>query len=292
MILEIDNLTKNYGKFCALNSVSQTFKPGIYGLLGPNGAGKSTMMNMIAGVLTPTDGEITLDGKNIVSMGKEYRKIFGFMPQVTGYYSNFTARKFLKYIAALKGIKGKKEVNKRVDELLCMVNLTEFANKKVGGFSGGMKQRLGIAQALLNDPDIIIFDEPTAGLDPKERIRFKNLISEMSKDKIIILATHIVSDVESVADNILVLNKGKVVQSGTVSECLDAVKGKVYTLSVDEKDIPRLSERYSVVSMSAKGEDSYLRIVTDEKPEGGVISDKVTLEDLYIYHFGEGGKDA
>lgn len=292
MILRTENLTKNYGKFCALDSVSQTFKPGIYGLLGPNGAGKSTMMNMIAGVLVPTSGEITLDGRNIVSMGKEYRKIFGFMPQVAGYYGNFTARKFLQYIAALKGIKGRKEIEERIGEMLKMVNLTEHANKRISGFSGGMKQRLGIAQALLNDPSIVIFDEPTAGLDPKERIRFKNLISEMSKDKIIILATHIVSDVESIADNILVLNKGRIVQSGTVAENLDEVRGKVYIVPVGESEIPAMSVKYRVVSMSAKGEDSFVRVVTDEKPDGGVLQEKVTLEDLYIYHFGEGGKDA
>lgn len=292
MILRTENLTKNYGKFCALDSVSQTFKPGIYGLLGPNGAGKSTMMNMIAGVLAPTSGEITLDGRSIISMGKDYRKIFGFMPQVTGYYSNFTARKFLQYIAALKGIKGKKEADARISEMLDMVNLTEVENKRVGGFSGGMKQRLGIAQALLNDPSIVIFDEPTAGLDPKERIRFKNLISEMSKDKIIILATHIVSDVESIADNILVLNKGRIAQSGTVTECLDEVRGRVYIVPVCESEIPMISGKYSVVSMSAKGEDSFVRVVSDGKPDGGVLQEKVTLEDLYIYHFGEGGKDA
>lgn len=291
MILKIDNLTKNYGKFRALNSVSQSFGPGIYGLLGPNGAGKSTMMNMIAGVLAPTEGEITLDGINIVSMGKEYRRIFGFMPQVTGYYSNFTARKFLQYIAALKGIKDKKVINSRIDEMLEMVNLTDSANKKIGGFSGGMKQRLGIAQALLNDPSIIIFDEPTAGLDPKERIRFKNLISGMSKDKIIILATHIVSDIESVADSIIVLNKGRIVQSGTVEECLNTIKGKVYILPADEREIPELSDKYTVVSMSAKTGDSYLRVVGDEIPEGGIASDKVTLEDLYIYHFNEVVRD-
>lgn len=291
MILKIDNLTKSYGKFRALNSVSQSFGPGIYGLLGPNGAGKSTMMNMIAGVLAPTEGEITLDGINIVSMGKEYRRIFGFMPQVTGYYSNFTVRKFLQYIAALKGIKDKKVINSRIDEMLEMVNLTDSANKKIGGFSGGMKQRLGIAQALLNDPSIIIFDEPTAGLDPKERIRFKNLISGMSKDKIIILATHIVSDIESVADSIIVLNKGRIVQSGTVEECLNTIKGKVYILPADEREIPELSDKYTVVSMSAKTGDSYLRVVGDEIPEGGIASDKVTLEDLYIYHFNEVVRD-
>lgn len=291
MILSLNKLTKNYGRFCALDSVNFNFKPGIYGLLGPNGAGKSTMMNMIAGVLNPSSGEICLDGKNIIALGKEYRKIFGYMPQVTGFYSNFTAVEFLRYAAALKGLKGKKEIDKKIEKMLEMVNLTEYAKKKVGGFSGGMKQRLGIAQALINDPSVIIFDEPTAGLDPKERIRFKNVISEMASDKIIILATHIVSDVESIADNIIVLNRGRIIQRGTVQECLNDVRGKVYELSVNESEIPHISEIYNVVNVSAKGEDSSVRIVTDKIPDNALLQDKVTLEDLYIYHFGEEGKN-
>ena len=291
MILRTDSLTKKYGRFCALDSVSQSFKPGIYGLLGPNGAGKSTMMNIIAGVLPATSGEVTLDGRNIISMGKDYRKIFGFMPQTTGFYSNFTGRKFLKYIAALKGMKGKAAVNERIEEMLRMVNLSEYADKRIGGYSGGMRQRLGIAQALINDPKIIIFDEPTAGLDPKERIRFKNLVSEMAKDKIIILATHIVSDVESIADSIIILNEGRVIRSGTVTECLDDVKDKIYVIPAREMKIPGLYEKYKVIEMTAKGEDSFVRVVSCEPPHNGIVQDKVTLEDMYIYHFGEAGEN-
>ncbi len=193
-------------------------------------------MNIIAGVTPPSAGRIQYNGTDIHKLGAEYRGVLGFMPQVTGYYRNFTAQKFLEYIAALKGMQNKSLVKERIYEMLEEVNLLHAANKKIGSFSGGMKQRLGIAQALLNDPEIVIFDEPTAGLDPKERIRFKNMLSRMAAKKIIILATHIVSDVESIADRILLIKHGNIIVNGTVSECLIHVKDKVYQLPVNEKE--------------------------------------------------------
>lgn len=287
MKLIMESVTKNYGRFPALKEMTQEFEPGIYGLLGPNGAGKSTLMNMIAGIIAPSSGHIKYDDTDIDKLGTKYRKIFGFMPQVTGYYRNFTAFKFLEYIAVLKGMQDKDKSKTRIDEMLAEVNLTTVANKKIGSFSGGMKQRLGIAQALLNDPEIVIFDEPTAGLDPKERIRFKNLISRIAPKKIIILATHIVSDVESIADQIILLKQGNVVLQGTVGQCLSCVKGNVYHLPTKETEINRLMEQYKVVGMSTKGEQSYLRIISEQMIPNGILQENVSLEDVYLDYFGE-----
>lgn len=208
MELQLQNLRKQYGTKCAVDHVSIHLNPGVYGLLGANGAGKTTLMRMICGVLKPTSGNIRLDGKTMQELGERYYTHLGYMPQDFGFYPDFTAREFMLYMAAVKGL-DKKRAKTRTEELLELVNLRDVADKKVKSYSGGMKQRLGIAQAELNDPDILILDEPTAGLDPKERVRFRNIISDFAKDKIVILSTHIVSDVSYIADIILMMKQGK-----------------------------------------------------------------------------------
>ncbi|MDU2197284.1 MAG: ABC transporter ATP-binding protein, partial [Peptostreptococcaceae bacterium] len=236
MEIIIKNIRKEFKDKLAVDNFNATLNSGIYGLLGTNGAGKTTLMRILADVSNPSSGDILVNGESKSKLGDKYRDLIGYVPQNIGFYKNFTAEKFLYYVAALKGIDKKIEKSK-VDELLKFVNLEKDRKRKIGKFSGGMKQRLGIAQALLNDPKILILDEPTAGLDPNERIRFKNLISQLSKDKIVILSTHIVSDIEFIANEILVMKEGKLVEKSSLEDILDIVRGKVYTLSVNEGDL-------------------------------------------------------
>lgn len=214
MELSLDRLTKCYGSKIAVDQVSATLEAGVYGLLGANGAGKTTLMRMLCAILESTSGEVFLNGKEVISMGADYRNVLGYLPQDFGYYPNYTAMEFLMYVSALKGI-SRKIARKRAGELLEEVGLSNVADKKVKTFSGGMKQRVGIAQALFNNPDILILDEPTAGLDPKERVHFRNLLSDYVGDKIVILSTYIVSDIEAIADEVLLMKKGKFVLQGT-----------------------------------------------------------------------------
>jgi len=284
MELSLERLTKHYGNKIAVDCVSAALNPGVYGLLGANGAGKTTLMRMICAILESTSGEVLLDGKEITSMGADYRNVLGYLPQDFGYYPNYTAMEFLMYVAALKGIP-KKIAAKRSQELLEEVGLSHVANKKVSTFSGGMKQRVGIAQALLNNPDILILDEPTAGLDPKERVRFRNLISEYAGDKIVILSTHIVSDIEAIADEVLLMKKGKFVLQGTVPELTERANGKVWELTVPPKEARKWQAKVTVANLRHERKEVILRIVSDSKPSEQAVPCEATLEDLYLYYF-------
>ncbi len=282
MELSVDRLTKHYGSKIAVDCVSVALKPGIYGLLGENGAGKTTLMRMLCAILESTSGEVFLDGREIVSMGAEYRDILGYLPQDFGYYPNYTAREFLLYMAALKGIP-RDRAKRRAEELLEVAGLSEVAAKKIKTFSGGMKQRVGIAQALLNHPKLLILDEPTAGLDPKERVRFRNLISDYAAGRIVILSTHIVSDIEAIADEVLLMKKGKLVSQGTVSELTKEAEGKVWELTVSPAEAKSWQERAAVANLRHEGEQVVLRIIAEDKPEEGAVPCEAGLEDLYLY---------
>lgn len=284
MELSFDRLTKHYGNKIAVDCVSATLEPGVYGLLGANGAGKTTLMRMLCAILESTSGEVLLDGQDVISMGADYRNVLGYLPQDFGYYPNYTAMEFLMYIAALKGIP-KKIARQRAKQLLEEVGLSNVANKKVGTFSGGMKQRVGIAQALLNNPDILILDEPTAGLDPKERVRFRNLLSDYAGDKIVILSTHIVSDIEAIADEVLLMKKGRFVLQGTVSELIEKAKGKVWELTVLPEETRKWQEKTTVANLRHEGKQVVLRIISDTMPTPEAVTCEATLEDLYLYYF-------
>lgn len=287
MELSIDRLTKQYGRKIAVDCVSAALQPGVYGLLGANGAGKTTLMRMLCAILEPASGEVLLDGKEVTSMGADYRNVLGYLPQDFGYYPNYTAMEFLMYIAALKGIP-KNFAENRAVELLELVDLRQVADKKVKTFSGGMKQRIGIAQALLNNPEVLILDEPTAGLDPKERVRFRNLLSEYAGDKIVILSTHIVSDIEAIADEVLLMKKGKFILQGTVPELVHKAEGKVWELSVSLEEAGKWQAKTTVANLRHEGKEIILRIISDSKPCEEAVLCKATLEDLYLYYFGTG----
>ncbi|MEW9079237.1 ABC transporter ATP-binding protein [Terrisporobacter glycolicus] len=292
MILTINKVSKQFNDKIAVKDFTTELSSGIYGLLGPNGAGKTTIMRILADVSRPSSGEILVDGKNKDDLGPEYRNLLGYLPQNVGLYKNFTAEEFLQYVSALKGIH-KNDVKAKVDELLEFVNLEKERRKKIGKFSGGMKQRLGIAQALLNDPKILILDEPTVGLDPNERIRFKNLIADISKDKIVILSTHITSDIEFIANEILVMKDGVLVEKLTTSEMIDKLRGKVYNLKVSENKLHNLSKKFKVSNLIRENKYVIARIVGDEKPnidDAICTYDEPNLEDVFLYYFNEKGE--
>ena len=285
MQLRTNNLTKNFGDKCAVDHVSLTFERGVYGLLGPNGAGKTTLMRMLVDVLPPSSGKVTLDGVPIRELGAKYRDILGYMPQEIGYYRDFTARRFLHYLSALKGL-DPEYANRRIDELLDLVGLADVKNKRLGQFSGGMIRRIGIAQALLNDPKILILDEPTAGLDPNERIRFRNILSELSEDRIVILSTHIVSDVQSIAGQVILLKEGKVISYDTTENLRRLVEGKVWLATVDHSRLSQLKKHYPIGNVLQKDDHFEIRIVSDTKPLDDVTPAEPSLEDVFVYVFG------
>ena len=285
MELSIDRLTKHFGRKIAVDCVSAALTPGVYGLLGANGAGKTTLMRMLCAILEPTSGEVRLDGKDVVSMGAEYRDVLGYLPQDFGYYPSYTAAEFLSYIAALKGIP-RDAAGKKVQKLLHMLDLEAVAEKKIKTFSGGMKQRVGIAQALLNDPQVLILDEPTSGLDPKERVRLRNLLSEYAGNKIVILSTHIVSDVEAIADQVFIMNAGRFIAHGTVQELARQVRGKVWELTVPREKARLWQEDFTVANYRHEGEDVVLRIISEEAPDPAATACEPILDDAYLYHFG------
>ena len=284
MELSLDRLTKQYDRKIAVDCVSAVLKPGVYGLLGANGAGKTTLLRMLCAVLEPTSGEVLFNGTEVASMGADYRNIIGYLPQDFGYYPNYTAMEFLMYISALKGIP-KNMAKRRAAELLEVVGLSQEAGRKIKTFSGGMKQRVGIAQALLNNPKIVILDEPTAGLDPKERVRFRNLLSDYADDKIVVLSTHIVSDIEAIADEVLLIKKGRFVMQGTVSELIHKADGKVWELSVSQEEARRWQEKTTVANLRHEGKEIVLRIVSDDRPGDNAVPCEAALEDIYLYYF-------
>ena len=294
MELQLEHLSKTYGTVQALKDISYTFKPGIYGILGANGAGKSTMINLITDNVArdkgSAGGSILYDGQDILKLGSRFRGIIGYMPQQQGFYEDFSPKAFLRYMAEIKGIKGKNEngqtVKEQIDELLEVVNLTGVAYKKIGGFSGGMKQRVLLAQALLGDPDILILDDPTAGLDPKERIAIRNYIAELSRNKIILFATHVVSDIECIADYVLLLKKGEIIAMGTPVELIEKMHGKVAEITCTLDEVGKLQEKYHIGNIRQRKNGIALRLVGDELPDEAVMVDEnIDLEDVYLYYF-------
>jgi len=285
--LKLLELTKKYNDKIALNNITFSFTPGIYGLLGPNGAGKSTMMNLITDSILPTSGQIFIEGKNIKELDKDYRKLLGYMPQQQNIYPELTLLRFMYFIASLKGL-NKREAKKDIEYYLKMVNLYDVREKRLGTFSGGMRQRALIAQALIGNPKILILDEPTAGLDPKERIRIRNLVSEVSRDKIVIIATHVVADVEFIAKEIIMLNSGVILKSGKPIDLLAELNGKVWNIRVSDQEIAEVNDKYKVSNISRDGESVIARIVAEsyeDKWESEVA--RPDLEDLYLYLNGE-----
>lgn len=284
MELVIDRITKQYKNKIAVDQLSLRLTNGVYGLLGANGAGKTTLMRMICGILRPTSGEVTFNGMDVSE--EQYREVLGYLPQDFGYYPEFSAQDFMYYMASLKGMT-KTQARVKTKELLETVSLSGVARKKIKTFSGGMKQRLGIAQALLNNPKILVLDEPTAGLDPKERVRFRNLISELGKDRIVLLSTHIVSDVEHIAGTIVVMRDGRLIHSGSLENIIKTIEGKVFECMVDRQTAGILMEKYPVTNIRSENENTLLRLVCDEKPHDTAVNVSASLEDLYLYYFSE-----
>ena len=284
--LTLEGLTKKYGSKTAVNGFSYTMTRGVYGLLGANGSGKTTLLRMICGILEATEGTVCCGGMEIGKMGAEYRRILGYLPQNFGYYPEFTAKRFLMYLAALKALP-RGEAEARSEELLGLVELTSVKNKKIKTFSGGMLRRLGIAQALLNDPGILVLDEPTSGLDPKERIRFRNIVSSLSKGRIIILSTHIVSDIEFIADEILLMKQGRIIEQGTTAKVTENMHGKVWEYLADQDEVHRMNDTFAISNLKNEGEKVRLRLVSDTCPCKGAAPVSPGLEDVYLYHFEE-----
>lgn len=284
--LEIVNLTKSYKYKNANENINLVLESGVYGLLGPNGAGKTTLMKQVATLKQPISGKILYNGKDINTLDENYRAIVGYLPQDFDAYKNFSAKDFLLYIGALKGM-DKRTAKEKADKLLKLVGLYDVRNKAISKFSGGMKRRVGIAQALLNDPKILILDEPTAGLDPQERARFRNLLSQIGKETIVILSTHIISDIESVAKETIMIKDGKVLLQGTHKEILDDMNGKVYSIKVkNESEVYAIQNKYKIVSIQRGVEDIELRVISENSiTDADAKSIDPRFEDVYMFYF-------
>lgn len=290
MELTLQNITKKYERVLVLNDISLTLKPGIYGLLGANGAGKTTLFRIICRLMEPTHGSIKFNGKNVNQQAEAYRTNLGFLPQDFSYYPDFTGMRFMLYIAALKGLNNT-VAKKRSLELLKQVGLEEMKDMKIRKYSGGMKQRLGIAQAMLNNPQILILDEPTVGLDPKERVKFRKLISSFANNKIVILSTHIVADVEYIADEIIVLKKGMILNKGTTDILLKEIQNHVWECFVNMDQINLFEDKFIVSNRKYTENGAVLRIVSTNQPALNAKKVEPSLEDLYLYYFCEEGEN-
>lgn len=285
MELKLIDLKMNYGNKEALKGISVSLTEGIYGLLGPNGAGKSTTMNIITGNLNQTEGQVLFDGEDVRKLGKDFKKRLGYMPQQQAFYPSFTVWQFMEYIAALKDI-SKAEVNEQIDWALNMVSLLDRKKDKIKSLSGGMKQRLLLAQAILSNPDILILDEPTAGLDPKQRIAVRNIISKIAMHKIVILSTHVVQDIEFIAKDIILLSEGQIIKMDSPSKLNKGIYGKVWEITSNESDAQAIINSQRVSNISCMGSDVIVRMISDEQPNEKAILASPTLEDVYLYHFG------
>ena len=282
MRLTVEELTKTYrGKVQALRGVNLALKPGVLGLLGPNGAGKSTLMRIMATITQPSAGRVIWNDSDIAREPDALRGVLGYLPQDFGVYPNLSAIEFLDYLAAVKGIPAD-AARRRISELLALVNLADVAKRPLGGYSGGMRRRVGIAQALLNDPKLLIVDEPTAGLDPEERVRFRNLLSELSGARIVILSTHIVSDVEAVATEIAILGHGQLLAHGAPEELLSRVNGKTWEVVAPSGEVASLRAKYLVSSMAHRSDGMHARVVAEEAPDGKARALEPSLEDAYL----------
>jgi ABC-2 type transport system ATP-binding protein len=283
MKLSIEGVSKRYaGQRWGLRDMQLELQPGVVGLLGPNGAGKSTLMRILATVTKPTEGRVLWNGTDIAKAPDPLRSVLGYLPQDFGVYPHLTALEFLEYLAAVKGLDAP-SARRRIDELLAVVNLGDVRNRPLGGFSGGMKQRVGIAQALLNDPQLLIVDEPTAGLDPEERVRFRNLLSELSGERIVILSTHIVSDIEAIATDIAVLGEGKLLAHATPEALLQSVDGKVWEWVVPSSDLPAARQKFQISGSVRRSDGVHVRIVAAERPGVGAIPAAPTIEVAYLH---------
>ena len=288
MELQMVNLTRCFGDFKAVDDMNISITNGVYGLLGINGAGKTTLMRMICTLLTPTSGQILCDGKDIFKMEGEYRNLIGYLPQEFGFYPEFSVKDYLLYIANLKGIRPV-VAKKRVKELLKQVGLEAAENKKMKKLSGGMKRRVGIAQAILNYPKILILDEPTAGLDPTERVRFRNMISELAEERIVILSTHIVSDVEYIANEILLMKDGRLMKRGSLNDVLESMPEKVWSIVTSHAEAAKFMKQYKVSNMKTDRDGVELRIISAQTPCAYAEMVQPNLEDVFLYYYGEKG---
>ena len=292
MELELRNVSKEFDGVSAVSGVSVTMRKGVYGLLGVNGAGKTTLMRMLCTLIRPTAGEILWEGSDILEMGADYRDILGYLPQDFGYYPDLSVTDYMMYIASIKGIRPG-AARKRTGQLLGQVGMAKYEKRKMKTLSGGMARRVGIAQAMLNNPKVLVLDEPTAGLDPNERIRFRNLISELAEDRLVLLSTHIVSDVEFIANRIMLMKSGKVFYQGTTEKLLSSMDESVWHCTVPKREVNDLGKRYLVGTVKSAPGGAELRILAKEPPAEQAVREEATLEDAFLLYFGEkvGGTD-
>lgn len=286
MKLEFEKISKSYGKTRALTGFSAVLEPGVYALLGPNGSGKSTLMNILTDNLKADEGRITFDGEDVLKMGARFREKLGFMPQYPGMYGSFTAESFLWYVAELKAVPREK-AKRDIAEVLEAVELSDAANKRISSFSGGMKQRLALAQAVLGDPAVLVLDEPTAGLDPKQRIAVRNYISKIAFNKIVIIATHVVSDIEYIARDVIMLKKGVIVDNAPPAELISRIDGRVWRVPAAPNEVQALQSRFTVTNIQKDDRGVSLRILSEEAPTPEAEPVASSLEDYYLHVFGE-----